>query len=608
MIDDSETIIEIPPPSREELDRMESREAPEEPPPTPAPDLGIEEGPGAHDTRGASAESGGIEPTSDGRSYNLPTKSHLARTRAPHDSESTTGEDQRAPVPGPARAPRCVVSPTIDGYTRCRLTEWAAPSASSRMVNLIARLREPLTIEQERDYRRAGGRRVWLPVDHPVPTDPDGPRRVMAQVVVTGARGQTITLHVEKHIFVRLQIEAGIIDVQFKAGALWALGAGTEGFRVSASYWLRQLSLLFLDAGARETIKMSESILDPHPKGVSSIARVLGWKMTGVEICADFEGLDFRREDARSFIGIKQTGNLDGEADGTPKTEVFGTDSENAETITVGNRASPVSVCVYDKTLQVEKSKGGDRSHYEAAWRKGGWDGEASIRRVEMRITGLGLTIEQAVKSPYATGEVVDLRDPAKVADPIAMATAWAWVTASKRLIHRSSATRPTRCKTDERWFLVQHATETDDLGDMELWRQRRTVQEDAHEVAVERARRGALVHLARFTALHGRRADASDLQAAANCTGEVQREAANRVEDFVTASMFEALSIAIEGENLVDLGKYQYTYGGEREAFMGPEIRNAAAVWDARLGKWTRREKRREEAEARRELEAVAE
>ncbi|MCP4904943.1 MAG: hypothetical protein GY910_08170, partial [bacterium] len=80
------------------------------------------------------------------------------------------------------------------------------------------------------------------------------------------------------------------------------------------------------------------------------------------------------------------------------------------------------------------------------------------------------------------------------------------------------------------------------------------------------------------------------------------------RVEDFVTASMFEGLAVAIEGENLVELAKYQYAYSHEREAFMGPEIRNASAVWDARLGRWTRREKRREEAEARRELEAVAE
>ncbi|MCP4496860.1 MAG: hypothetical protein GY825_08780, partial [Phycisphaeraceae bacterium] len=346
-----------------------------------------------------------------------------------------------------------------------------------------------------------------------------------------------------------LQIEAGIIDVQFKAGALWALGAGTEGFRVAAEYWLRQLTLLFLDAGARETLEISESILDKHPKGASSIARVLGWKMTGVEICSDFEGLDFRREDARSFVGIKTTGNIDGEADGTPSTEVFGSDSENAETILVGNRASPVSICVYDKSLQIEKAKGGDRSHYQAAWLNGGWDGQTSIRRVEMRITGLGLTMERR-----DTGEVLDLRDPATVADPVAMATAWSWTTFRKRLVHRGSSSRATRCRVDSRWFLVQHAAENEDLGDLGVWRQSRTVQVDAHEVAVERARRGALVHLARFTALHGRFADDSDLQAAANCTGEVQREAANRVEDFVTASMFEGLAVAIEGENLVEL------------------------------------------------------
>ncbi|GAJ20655.1 unnamed protein product, partial [marine sediment metagenome] len=198
---------------------------------------------------------------------------------------------------------------------------------------------------------------MWLPLSAPVPTDPSGPRRALAAVTVTGVRRQTVTLHVEKHIFVRLHLDHGVIEVQFKAGALWALGGGTEGFRRSASFWLGELTRLFLDGESQGQVE--GCILRPHPKASygCSVARVLGWKMTGVEQCSDFTGLSFRREDARSFIGIKQTGVMDSEA---PASQVFGSSAEKAETINVGTRASPVSVCLYDKTLQVEKVKGGD--------------------------------------------------------------------------------------------------------------------------------------------------------------------------------------------------------------------------------------------------------
>lgn len=565
------------------------------------------EAPAVKDDEGAKA-GGGL--------YNPPTKSHLARVRTPHTQQSTDIEISSPPVSADGDRPACIVPPTIDGFTRCRLTEWAPDRASSSMRRLLARLREPLTIEQERDYRRTGGRSVWLPLSAPVPTDPSGPRRAMASVTVSGVRRQTVTMHVEKHIFVTFHCDAGIIDVQFKAGALWALGAGTEGFRRSASFWLRELSLLFLDGEAREHAQAcvegdagsSRTLLDRHPKSPSgcSWARVMGWKMTGVEQCSDHTGLTFRRDDARSFVGIKQTGNIEAEA---PATQVFGSSADRAETITVGTRSSPVSVCLYDKTLQVEKAKGGDKSQYEAAWLAGGWDGKADIQRVEMRMSGVGLRMERR-----DTGEVMDLTDPASVANAEKMATAWSWVTFRKRLVIRGSSERATRCKVDPRWSMIQTCAEGADLSALGEWRQSRQVQADCWATAAERSRRGAVQHLARMAALHGRTASEEDIQAAngpANDRGslDAKSKARVRVADHTRSALMEAAFFAVGNASLDDVGTYQFKYRQQWEPFLGEEIRAGARLWSSTVGDvMAKHRKALDEQREREEQEAVAE
>jgi len=565
------------------------------------------EAPAVKDDEGAKA-GGGL--------YNPPTKSHLAQVRTPHDQQSARIEISSPPVSADGDQPACIVPPTIDGFTRCRLTEWAPDRASPSMRRLLARLREPLTIEQERDYRRTGGRSVWLPLSAPVPTDPSGPRRAMAAVTVSGVRRQTVTMHVEKHIFVTFHCDAGIIDVQFKAGALWALGAGTEGFRRSASFWLRELSLLFLDGEAREHAQAcvegdagsSRTLLDRHPKSPSgcSWARVMGWKMTGVEQCSDHTGLTFRRDDARSFVGIKQTGNIEAEA---PATQVFGSSADRAETITVGTRSSPVSVCLYDKTLQVEKAKGGDKSQYEAAWLAGGWDGKADIQRVEMRMSGVGLRMERR-----DTGEVMDLTDPASVANAEKMATAWSWVTFRKRLVIRGSSERATRCKVDPRWSRIQECAEGADLAALGQWRQSRQVQADCWATAAERSRRGAVQHLARMAALHGRTASEEDIQAAngpANDRGslDAKSKARVRVADHTRSALMEAAFFAVGNASLDDVGTYQFKYRQQWEPFIGEEIRAGARLWTSTVGDvMAKHRKALDEQREREEQEAVAE
>jgi len=610
--------IDAPPWQDEDLVRTGAFDPPEEPVGAPPGAHGDGAGNGARAAQANSPVKDGDGAEAGGGSYNPPTKSHLAQVRARDDEESTTLEISSPAVSPDDGQPACIVPPTIDGFTRCRLTEWAPERASDQMRRLLARLREPLTIEQEREYRRTGGRSVWLPLSAPVPTDPSGPRRAMAAVTVSGVRRQTVTLHVEKHVYVKLQCDAGIIDVQFKAGALWALGAGTEGFRRSACFWLRELTLLFLDGDARERALAcvpggsggSSTLLDRHPDSSAgcSVARVMGWKITGVEQCSDHTGLWFRREDARSFVGIRQTGNIDGEGE-LPASETFGSSAEKVETIAVGTRSSPVSICLYDKSLQVERAKGGDRSLYEAAWRAGGWDGEMGIQRVEMRMTGVGLRMERR-----DTGEVIDLTDPAAVADPVKMSTAWAWVTYRKRLVIRDSAERATRCKVDPRWLWVHECAEAADLAHVGQWRQSRQVQVDCWATAAERARRGAVQHLARMAALHGRTASDEDVQAAngpANSSEALAAKTAARVRvaDTTRASLLEAAAMAIGRAELPEVGAYQWKYQRQWEPFIGEEIRAGARLWSSAVGDVMAKHRAAMAAEDERaEKEAVAE
>lgn len=328
--------------------------------------------------------------------------------------------------------------------------------------------------------------------------------------------------------------------------------------------------------------------------------------MTGVEQCSDHTGLAFRRNDARSFIGIKQTGNIDADA---PASQVFGSSAENAETITIGTRSSPVSVCLYDKTLQVEKAKGGDRSMYEAAWRAGGWDGEATIQRVEMRMTGTGLRMERR-----DTGEVIDLNDPATVADPERMATAWAWVTFRKRLVIRGSAERATRCKVDPRWAMIQRCAEGADLASLGEWRQARQVQADCWATAAERARRSTVQSLARMSALHGRTPSEVDVQAAngpANDRASLAEKARAkvRVADYTRSALLEAAFFAVGGASLEEVGTYQFKYRQQWEPFIGEEIRAGARLWTSTVGDvMARHRKAMDEQRERNEQEAAAE
>lgn len=360
----------------------------------------------------------------------------------------------------------------------------------------------PLTVDGGTRFWRAIPASEWAPVPamaellDRVADDTDGATRELpvpelgyleaapvAETRVAGALRNVVTLHVHDHVWVRLitQRDGAVqVAVQLKAKAMWAAGAGAQGYARSAGYWLDALAWML--TGRRV------ALVD---------ARRWGWKLTGLELCCDFEGLALTRDDATHFVGARQSGD-----DGTPaERETLWGAGHRVETLMVGRRGSSLSICLYDKLAQIQAAKGGDSSTYAAVWRERGYDYDADaggdLMRVEYRFAGRGLQLECA-----ETGEVLDFADPATATDPEALRRLWRIASDKRRLVVPDSATRIERCRLDPRWVSVQEAD-----GAVELdgaWRQRREVQRDTHTVRVDRARTDGLRGLTRYLTLHG--------------------------------------------------------------------------------------------------------
>ncbi len=310
-------------------------------------------------------------------------------------------------------------------------------------------------------------RQVELPVAsiEPLYAQPE------AHVVVSGANRHILTFLVEDLAWFRFNTESRDLNLQLKAKGLWAHGAGADGYTLMAGYWMRELHRMFTG-------------VDP-----ANIFHA-GWKMTGLELCRDFAGLEFVRSDAGNFIGARLNGD-DGE-----RITVWGGEGDAVETINVGRRSSPISVCIYDKRAQIEAAKGGDGSTYESTHKHFGWDGDEKITRVELRFSGPGLCWEDK-----ECGEILDFANPGTACDQAALDRLWELSTSKRRLVVPDTATRRERCSTDERWEKVIEAGAKVMPHD---WRQHRAVQHDTHRRRVENAKRSALRGLLRYGALHG--------------------------------------------------------------------------------------------------------
>lgn len=344
----------------------------------------------------------------------------------------------------------------VDGGTRfvAHLTTKFAPE--KHMANILRGLRHgPIR------------REVILPWDGSSPLD----AAPHAQVTVSGACRHILTFFVEDQVWFRWNDETRDLHVQLKAKGLWA-----HGYAEVMPYWLGMLAQLFTGRTDRDAI--SEL-----------------FKCTGLELCCDFTGLQFYRSDAANFLGAKLNGDS-----GLP-VDVWGGDGSQAvETINVGRRTANLSLCIYDKLAQIESVKNGDHSTYEATHRAHGWDGSSKIVRVEMRFAKEGMVWQEA-GSPD-----LDLSDPWTMASHLRLELAWTIGCEKRRLIEPYTATRRERCKTDPRWDKVLELGL--DKRPSAEYRQKRQVQKDTHRERVKRSRRGAILAVLRYAALHDVRLD----------------------------------------------------------------------------------------------------
>ena len=408
----------------------------------------------------------------------------------------------------------------VDGGTRfvVHLTGIFAPTDPWKQV-LMALDRGPIK------------RQVELPVQDVEPFH----AKPSALVTVSGANRHILTFWVEDLAWFRFNTESRDLNLQLKAKGLWAHGPGADGYTLMAGYWMRELHRMFTGT---------------DPENIFHA----GWKMTGLELCRDFAGLNFTRSDAGNFIGARTNGD-DGE-----RITVWGAEGEAVETINVGKRTSPVSVCIYDKRAQIDAAKGGDGSTYESTHYDCGWDGKEKVTRVEMRFTGTGLTWQDK-----ETGEIIDFSNPGTATDQESLDRLWFMATGKRRLIVPDAATRRERCSTDPRWIQVARMFQDRIHED---WRQFRAVQGDTHRRRVEQCRRTAVRALLRYGALHGSSFD------------PLSRNAQMR------ALLADAMAEACP----VDMQEYQEVYERTQLPLLGPEVEQARSELATRHEKRMRR------------------
>lgn len=350
---------------------------------------------------------------------------------------------------------RRIVSPiTIDGGTRVRSRVPISPRS-----DLLAQL-DAARVDRDRDgeatLRRHGGAVVdWVI---------DGTKHGSV-ARVRGSRRQLVSCLIADVAHVDLDLENNEAVIQAKARALWGAGAGTRGWRDWLSRVLspisRQLFAAVEDHDLREL-----------------------WRVCGAEICVDAIGVAFDRDDASCIVGARKG-----------STVAHAETSRHVETIAVGTRASPVSLCLYDKDREIAAKRKAD--YYGPVHVACGWDGRAPRWRLELRLVGQGL---RWVADD--TGEVLDLRDPMTLCDARQVRDVWRIVTAKRRLVVAGEASRRRRAATDPRWELYQQATGAE--IEAWTWRQSRDVTDATYQERRDRARDRGLRGLIQLAVLQG--------------------------------------------------------------------------------------------------------
>jgi hypothetical protein len=343
---------------------------------------------------------------------------------------------------------RLISGVNVDGGTRVRSRVPLAmsPELEGQLLQICA----PRSREQEAQIAREGGHLLRLRLL-------DG-TTIEGQARCMGIRRSRVSALFPDLLYVEIDLEAQEATVQAKARALWSEGAGARGWRVWCDRYLRAL-----DRACFTTSTEGDALRER-------------WRVTGVELCADAVGVSFSRADAGSFVGAHAGSSV-------ASTER----RDTVETIAVGTRASPLSVCLYDKDAEIKAARKADV--YAQVHQAHGWDGEARRTRCEVRFSGIGLQWEDP-----ETGELIDLRDPIDLGQQRTLDVAWKLATFKRRMVIDDGATRRRRCPTDPRWQLYQRAADVPE----QPWsyRQRVAVADETWTVrrqrAAERALRGA--------------------------------------------------------------------------------------------------------------------
>lgn len=192
-------------------------------------------------------------------------------------------------------------------------------------------------------------------------------------------------------------------------------------------------------------------VLDTMRLAAAAFGRLLDERLRRFDLAADFTDWELRADHYDSMLRhgrVKMT-SFD---EGIPWTDGKATYLRfQAHTgkgvfsgITLGS-GGPVRMRLYDKTLELAQQGTDDKRDIEhTAWRNsaGGWDGKERVTRLEFQIRGEAL-------------DELELRDPSKLEEKAD--SVWQYMTQRwARLVVLGTATRRTRCDTDQKWAAAQ--------------------------------------------------------------------------------------------------------------------------------------------------------
>ena len=418
---------------------------------------------------------------------------------------------------------RQLTPPTVDGGTALRAPAWEPRFSSQALRGLLGHL------DGQRDEKGAD-------------LDPflmlrgqDGRRRrVRVRAWTSGPRGATVQILCGGLFHLRCDRDRKRATVQLKAAGLWALG-----FAAAAAWVCSALHEELFGA------PLSAPTLDA--------VELAGWRVVALELCCDVTGIDLANSDLPNFVGRAKKGSVD-----PLKVDSWGR-GDALETVNIGRRSSPVSLCWYSKTEQIAQAKEGDASTYAATWRAAGWDGREPVRRLELRGNGHGLTIAQGAR-------ILSLALPSAVASAEALAIWWRVQTQKRRLVIPRDASRKERCATDPRWLALESCAEPPPGFNPAGWRQARQVQREAALTMHARASRAGLRALARVAAIHGR----------LPCSKAQEDMEPAQIREALVAALCDATLAALSDlgqDRAQELAAYAAAYRERWDVFLGPEL-----------------------------------